>query len=103
MCSANFTTIYSAASWPTGFFVWDVIPARKRSCWPSAVSEGPFALRVGPAYGPDRSTPGRVRRALGADAPMGGVRAHSVALLDHALAGADRTGARRTGGISWSA
>jgi hypothetical protein len=44
--NVSFTIICNVASWRTAFYVWDVTPARKRSCWPLAVSEGPFALRV---------------------------------------------------------
>ena len=33
-------------------------------------------VMCGPAYSPDRGAPGRVRHPLGADAAMGGVRAH---------------------------
>ena len=37
-------------------------------------------------HGPDCGPPGPVRHILGADAPMGGVRNDSVALLDRGLA-----------------
>ena len=30
----EFYVTSNVASWPMGFYVWDVSPARKKSCWP---------------------------------------------------------------------
>ena len=49
-----------------------------------------LSIVCGPADGPDCGPPGRVRHSLGADAPMGGIGAHALALLDGHLAGTDR-------------
>jgi|SoiMethySBSTD1v2_1073268.scaffolds.fasta_scaffold584060_2 hypothetical protein len=39
-------------------------------------------VMCGLAYSPDRGAPGRTRHPLGADATMGGVRAHPLTILD---------------------
>lgn len=54
MCSANFTTTCSVASWPMGFFAWDVTPARKRFYWRLAASGAAFAPPVQAGAWPKR-------------------------------------------------
>jgi hypothetical protein len=48
---------------------------------------------AGRPHGPDGGSPGGMRHALGADTPMGRLRADAVAFLDRALACSDRAGA----------
>ena len=87
-CNVSFTTICSVASSPMAFCAWDVRPARKRSSWPSVASGGGFVPRVRAGGCPDGGPPGRARHSLGADAPMGGVSAHPLAVLDGGFTGA---------------
>jgi hypothetical protein len=43
----------------------------------------------GPVYGPDCGPPSRARYSLGADAPLGRVGAHALAVLDGGFKGPD--------------
>ena len=54
-------------------------------CLDQLQEEGVLSLMCESAHGSDRGPPGRVCDSLGADTPMGGVRADSVALLDRAI------------------
>src|SRR6266571_6172098 len=78
---------------PMAFSDWDVTPARKRCCWRLQLQAARVLPVVcGPADGPDRGAPGRVRDSLGSDAPMGRVGAHPLALLDRTIKGTDGKG-----------
>jgi hypothetical protein len=73
----------------------EVLLAFKRPCKDARALQAAWLLSLlcRPTYGSDRGSPGGGRDSLGADAAMGRISAHSVALLDVLIARLDRAGA----------